>query len=117
MIFEAHSPLGRVVVYTDASREHTEKYHPEMKGLDPVIKQVVENPRMVFRSYKNDDSKDPDQYHVYFELDVHPERPGYWVAVVVENDPPPSGVVTAYATPRITGVQKEGGLIYVRSKL
>lgn len=113
MVFTTTSPVRSVVVYTDSAREHIETEHPDMKGQGAAIERVVNDPQFVYRSSSNAPTN-PDEFHVYFEWNGHPDYPGYFLAVVVSNDPEPSGVVTAFRQKHIHSVQEEGGLVYVR---
>lgn len=81
-----------------------------MADHQAAIQKAIEDPSCIYRS-----KSDPDNRHVYFRQDGHPDFPDFFLTVVVERAPEPSGVITAFPQPSLRGVA-EGGLLYVRPR-
>lgn len=101
------SATGEAITFDQAAESHIESQHPEFVGYLWVVEMVAQDPGWVVPSQQFPNCE------VYMEYGAHPKYPYRYVAVVVETDPKPARIVTAYTQKRLKGWQK-GARLYER---
>lgn len=102
------SKTGEQIIFDDSAKTKIAKGHPEMDGYLWVVEEVAKDPMCVCPSVRFHNCQ------AYVAYGVHPRYPSRYITVIVEVDPKPARVKTAYSHPHLKGWQK-GGYLYERS--
>ena len=86
--------FGRSVRLTDERLAHILE-HPEMKGMEAEIEQVLRQPQLVRRS------RTDAAVRLFYEFYAQTRVGGKWLCVVVRYSPDDAFVVTAYLTDQL----------------
>jgi len=110
-VFTTTDPLGRVVSCSEKTwYSHVEVGHPIFKGKADFVKQVIENPDVIYPSGTHANRT------VYFGAGIRSEE--VTCVIVENNDIAMTGdVVTAINKKGIGGNIDESRIIHIKSKL